>query len=260
MFATYGNYTHSVENGNAVNLERMEIIPDYGPRGRKLSVTHRLHLQGVLLADNQADISTKIAALVDAYADNGKDWILHQSDGTPTRHKLLQNASGAMTDVQVEYRSWPVGEPAEYATGRTFSIIMRQTLQDLESEILEYWETIRYSGYGGFLPNYIPDQTFSLLCNYKRKLVHFPLQPPIVQNVYVSTGLQLVQRGKVVAMNGWPNAYVPYPYYPNYLTHTSINNLEPTWTGRSYTHYGIEWTYQFELPAFALPITTLPGW
>lgn len=246
MIATYGSYTHSVENGNAVNLARMEILPRYTDRGKKISALHRLHIHGVLLADNQADIGTKIGQLIDAYAENGQDWILWHSDGsTQSRHRLLQGHAAALSDVQVERRDWPVGDPAEYATGRTFSIIMRQEMADAESEILEYWEEIRYIGTGG----------------YERKFVRFPTLPPIIQNTHVYSGVTMIQRGKVVALDGYPLPYVPASYAPGFLTRTDLNFIKPTLHGKRYTHYGVEWTYTHRLDGYYqfYPSTPDPG-
>lgn len=234
MFAKYGSYVHSVENGNAVNLVRMELVPRYTARNFKFSTMVRLHIRGEILADTQADITDKIKDLAYAYAVNGNDWIYYQANGTPTTHRLIQDHPDALSDVQVEDRQWPVGDPAEYATGRVFSIVMRQTFLDVESEIMEYWEQIRYRGTGG----------------PRRVIVNYPIFGPTIQLINSYTGVTCVQQGKVVGLEGWPESYVPGSVFPDYLTETDINYIEPQFNGKRYLGYGIEWTYTHVLPNF----------
>ena len=236
MYATYGTYTHSAANYNAVNLTRMQQIPQYSDRRKRFAYLYRLHLRGELLADTQAGIHSLIEALIQAYADNGKDWTLYHDDNTPTRHRLIQNHDDALSDVQVEHRSWPVGDPAEYATGRVFHIIMRQLVAAAESQILEYWETIRYIGD----------------CGPTLKPVRLPLGTAIIQTVSAKSPAMMVQHGRVVAFQGWPDLYVPNSYLPNYLTKVDLHYLKPRYSGRQYTHYGIEWMYHHVLPEFTV--------
>jgi hypothetical protein len=250
MFATYelptplGTYTHSVENGNAVNLVRLEVLPNYSPIGLKRSVLYRLHISGTLLADTQAEISSKIATLNDVYSNNGGSWIYRQSDGTPTRHKLLRDHPQALTDVQVERRMWPDGSPAEYATGRVFSLVLQQEIAQVESQIYEFGETVRFTGDGG----------------YMRRAVQFPTQPVFIQDVNVYTSVTCIQQGRVVAYDGWPDVYVPISYFPAYQTRADIRYIQPRFTGRKYEFYGIEWTYEHILPDQQRVVGATPNW
>jgi hypothetical protein len=111
---------------------------------------------------------------------------------------------------------------------------MRQEVACPETQILEYYENIHYSGDGGF----------------DRRRVHFANVLPVIQTVHQYTALTCIQEGRVVGYQGWPEGYVPVPYLPTYLRHTEKKFTSPRFTGRQYIGYGIEWRYEFLLPNF----------
>lgn len=240
MYVQYGEYQHPADEVNLVNYE---VIPRYSERRRRVSFRFRVHVMGEILvtdglttaAQVQSDLDTKINALVNAYAENDKYWGLYHDDGTVTRHRLNNADAAALTPVQVSYRSWPRGKPEEYATQRTFHIILEQEVKSAESQILAYSESVVFDGDTG--PYYRWYQLPNGLATYQ--LVH-------------GNTIQVIRQfGRCVMFEAWPDAYigapllgVPFIQKPR----TRKGYIKPTFTGRQWINYGIHWHYEFHVP------------
>lgn len=235
MYAIYGTvseerYRH--ENETACNLVRMEYVPKFSKRNKRWATLYRLHLSGCLIYSSQAALNTAIGLLADAYAFDGYSWTLYHDDGTETRHRLEQDHANALSDVKVAYRSWPTGDPSEYATGRTYYIILEQLLDTHESNTLHYGETLTWYGSGGS----------------ERKIVTLATGLPVVQVTSLYTPVKLIQRGQGVGLVAYPSYRLPV--YPEYLNEpaTILEYMEPHFSGKTYTHYGVKWKYEMPLP------------
>ena len=253
MYATYGGYTMSDANRNKVNLAAFDIIPQYSERGKKTSVIHRVTLRGELLiadglttaAQVQADLTTKIGALANAFVNNGLDFRFYQDDGTLTNHCLFNDNSAALTDVQIVQRSWPEGDPAEYATQRTYQVVLQQELADRESELLVYRETISLTGSAGRYVEWVENAAGI----------------PIYQEIHANTMTQIVQQGEAIAMDGWPFLYIPEPIYGFPYERVKLRRLDlilPRFTGRQYVEYGCRWRYEYQVPIYARVVPNRP--
>jgi hypothetical protein len=238
MYCVYGGHRHP---NNEVNLVNFEVIPKYSERGTKYASIYRVHLQGELIYTGQTDISNAIDALIAAYESNNQSFYLYHDDGTPTKHKLVQEDTNNLSGVKVVHRSWPKGDPAEYATTRTFSIVLQALYRDTESEIMEFRESLQFVGDGG--PQW--------------EWVKTPVGTSYKQDTCEHDTQRIIQSGKIAALSTWPIGNVPLPLYPLW-EHRNLRQLryiEPIFAGNpnnpyAYINYGIAWTYIMEAPYY----------
>lgn len=238
----YGSFTH---DPGEVNLVTFEIVPNRSSRNLRMTRTVRMHLVGEVIAptdtadaDIPGYITTRIDAIKTAYADDYQDAV-YEIDTTgsgswsATPHALYNN-SDCVSGVMVKYRSWPKGDPAEYATVRTFSITLEAEYRDVYSEILEFRESLRYIGTSG--PTWewvVPINGFP----QQRWKTAYSLQ-------------QIIQKGHALGLDGYPLAVVPGPLLPNYEhTEQRVFDLhDPQNRGRAYLGYGVTWQYVMTSP------------
>lgn len=250
MYCKYGDYRHP---DNEVSVSNFQMLPQRSARGKQWALLYRVHLKGEILVDQssttpelcQADLKAKIGDLIDAYSVNGQDFTLFHDNDAPSHHRLINNSDAALSDVYVAHREWPDDQDGEYATKRTYYIILEQLVAAAESQILHYGETVSVQGTGGSWIEWV--QT--------------PSGVAIPQVVHATATQKILQRGKVVALQGWPFAYVRDPLLPLY-EHKHLRLMdyeEPRFTGRQYTHYGISWAYHMEVPTTAFVLPNLPG-
>lgn len=241
-------------NRNKANLVSFEIMPQYTERGKQKAEIHRITLRGeLLIADGlttaqqvQDDLTAKINALVVGFSENGGNFQFFQDDGTVTNHCLLSSNSAALTDVQVVQRSWPEGDPAEYATQRTFHVVLQQELAARESQVTRYVETVRYTGWGG--PHV--------------EWIELPNGLAIYQVVKDLTLTEVIQEGEVFALDVWPLSRVPLPLYNSFpFERTKLRRLDliyPRFTGRHHEDYGCRWRYVFHIPSYIQMVPDTP--
>lgn len=226
----YGSYTHPRDE---VVLSSMEIIPTFSARGRRTERLYRLHLVGNIVETGSA-LLTRIQEIANVYAFDFQDAGLYMDDGTLTPHKIPQNHPDNISGVRVAYRSWPVGDAAELATTRTFSIRLEATFREPTSEIVFFQESVRAIGDCG--PRWVA--------------IPQAVGPPVYRTIAQATTQMVIQSGIVVGYDAWPLPRVPSPYYPSF-EHTDERIMEltgPRYRGNGFTDYTVRWSYRFELP------------
>lgn len=246
-----GNYQHP---NNEVFLTRHEAYNNYSPRDERISVTHRLHISGQIIASTAADFLTRANELSVAYASDYQTVGLYNDDGTPTTHVLNTNAFDNASGNKIEYRSWNTEDPAELATHRSFSVVIRAVFDHPSSEILHFEETITRIG-AGVVPRFV------WVLTWPTRNVGQQLVPPIRQILNQTTPQTVIQYGKVVGWSTYPFGNVPPPVFPQYeqpLKRTIVTH-RPVWRGNSHREYGVSWRYTMQTypPTTALP-TVLP--
>lgn len=237
MFFRYGNYQHPDDE---VLLQSFEQIPIRSNRGGRRESLYRMRVAGDIIADGQAAISARITELVVAYSEDYKDAALYQDDGTITRHALLNNVAQNISGVQITHRSWPRGDPAEYATYRHFSIGFQARYTELDSNLVEYREGLSKFGTGGPSVNVV-----TMLSG-----------PPRFRQLANQTPIQLIQSGRATGYFDYPFAYIPGPIYPD-LEHQDrreITYISPQFNGRGYTDYTVSWRYVMTSPVNVNPV------
>lgn len=240
MFFRYGSHQHP---NDEVQLRSFEQIPRFssGPGGRNLrfETLYRMTVDGELQNTtattpqaSQTLLSTKIAELVDAYKYDHKDAGLFEDNGALTRHALLEagDTGNNMTGVQILARSWPTGDPAEYATFRKFSITFGGIYAEVDSQILAYHDEIHNVGDAGPTWKHIVVQ-----------------RGPARVQLFSQFQIQhIVQSGFVTGYEGWPEIRVPPPVSPteNHSEAMELERIGPVFRGRKYSHYTMRWLYR----------------
>ena len=238
MYFKYGDYTHPEAE---VNLVRMEIIPQFTPRGRRWAVLYRLHCSGELIADGQDAIKAKIDTFVNAYSANGQAAGLYHSDGTPTRH-FLPSGGNNISRNRVAYRSWPRGAPDEYATARTYYVIIEGLFLEEDSQVYHWQETVQFHGNAGPQWRWHPTSTGQ----------------PIQQITSLVTTQRIVQWGSITGISLYPTGNLPPPILPQW-EHEDLRDITygaPKYFGNSYNQYPLRWRYVMETPP---GFTAIPG-
>lgn len=237
MKFSYRGYTHP---DNEVDLAAFMVRPRFSARHRRISSIYQMHLRGQLIINDpsivtpdqlQAAMATKIAKIVDVYAYDDGDAIFRHDNGTPTRHSLI--SANSITGVKVRHRSWPRGGMDEYATIRTFYIVLEAEFLEPDAQLLYFFEALRFIGTGG--PRIVVEDTFD--------------GPPIYQLTNLYTHQKVVQWGSAVGLNGWPLLDV-VPLYPDY-EHLDRREITPTSADsftNGYMNYPVQWTFHFSLP------------
>lgn len=119
-------------------------------RGRRISTVSRLNIQGTVKASTEADLHAAIGNIENSYLldliNSGEAGLVH-SDGTPTEH--YWPAVDAMNGIEILQLDWPEWNEGEYATGRTFSIVLQAEFRQAESQLLWAEETLQFEGNTG---------------------------------------------------------------------------------------------------------------
>lgn len=235
MYFRYGSYQHPA---NEVNIDRFVISSRITNRGRRRSQIYQMHISGELLYSTQSELTDRIQGLIAAYDQNFQDAGFFQDDDAPTPHRL-PNSADCVSGVQVVQRSWPVGDAAEYATKRTFSVVLQAEYDRPDSEILEYSEQFQYLGNGG--------PCFEVVNQYEGD--------PIVQRLHEKTAQRIVQTGTSLGLNGY---VLPFGAAFPAFEHGNLRQESPgtpKQQGLRFQEYPFAWTYYMTLPA---PVTTFP--
>ena len=229
MFFRYGSHTHPE---NEVNLVSFRQETDRNARGGVASTRKTLTIEGVLLASTQATISSTIETLEKAYETEGKDAGLYTDDGAGnisavTPHFLDSGAS--VGGVKIQSISYPQGTPSEYATQRTFTIVLFADFAG-DGGLVSFQESLSFQGTGG----------------------------PRVVNVATVTGLgqqqitaqfskvRIIQSGSSVGYQG--RAAIPPPIFPQFELgeFRRISRDAPESNNGEFINWPTSWSYQFE--------------
>lgn len=240
MYWKFGGYQHP---DNEVNLTSMEITTRFSPRGRPMTKLYRLHLHGELVYNGQSTLTTRINELINAYTGNTDvDCGLYQDDGTITPHKLQSSSTNPnnISGVKVVYRSWPKGDPEEYATCRTFYIILEAEYKDLESQLIAFRESVSVTGTTG----------------PRRRMVEMNLGPARWQQVSAMTRQEILQQGFAIGYDGYPLGFMPGPILPSLelVDQRYVENENPEFAGRQFVRYRTNWRYVMNSPIPQAPI------
>jgi hypothetical protein len=238
MILRFGNYRH---DDNEVRLSidrRAELTAAKVP----YVWTTRWTLDGLLVGDDVADITTKINALEAAYKVRGVDAELLTSEGGVTAHRMLSAASVGGIRV-IGPPSYPDGSGAEYTTWRRYSITIEADFpvnpNDPSTQILDWNEVYETSG-GGPLYGYTQPIKGS----------------PIRQTIREQTTYKATQSGSAVGYLARPTP--PAPIWPGALIEQPrIMKVSPKRNGSGFQEFAISWSYQFEAP-FPLNGTPTP--
>lgn len=246
-FLKYGNYEHALADA-AVSIQRFGVPDDTGTIYANREVWT---VQGRLEADTQAELTTAIESLENAYAVQAGEIALRFEGGTETAHKM--NVSNMLTPIQVSQApSYPIGTGAEYSTFRNYTIQVEGLVRTgaARNDLLFYKEDIQTSG---GLP--------------RDALVTTLNTPPIRQRVADFTPFFVRQSGRAISLRGWVIPPAPKLNIINeaVLLDNTANKLGPTETFSGGTRidsrfesnwsYTLATTFRVDVPGTRRPVT-----
>ncbi len=234
MFLKYGTYTHAAGEVSLAISRKGDFVA-----GLEKGYTERWDIRGRLqiadtgtTAGNQAAMTAAIAALQVGYSIQGQDLILCTDGGAASIHALVSAQTVGGVRI-VERPSFPQGRGAEYSTFRNYAIAAEASYVNTALGILEFRETISFSGGG---PKFVLLET---LTGYPQK-----------QNVRQRTPFRVVQQGQATGLLGYPIA--PGPLAPGdvHQDQTEVRLIGPDFLGpvgqRAYTGFRTTWSYHME--------------
>lgn len=231
MYFRYGSYTHPA---NEVNLTSFEAFRIFNERGKQESVLYRLHATGEILETGQSDLHAAIAARINAYSVQNQDVGLLHDDGTPTSHYLRAADPDTLTGVRIVRHAWPKGDPAEYATQRTFYMVFEAEHRRLESQIVGFHESVQVIGGGPRIRG-----------------IEFEVGPPLFVVLNQQTISRVEQVGFMEGFDFYPDpGLIPAPIFPGYNLRdlTRVRREAPRLRGIQATNYRVAWSYVMETP------------
>jgi hypothetical protein len=222
----------------SLNIQRM-----FSPRNTLAFQRHTLVLLGHLCVSGQTAIKEAIQDLEAAYrvlpggpnssADGWKwDAGLYHDDGTRSAHFL--DASRSINGVRLLSLSYPKESGGEYATGRSYSIVMQADFLNPEQQIWSFSEQIQHIGN----------------CGPEWELVPQFMAPPRKVFIHMQTAQRIIQSGTAVGVEAHP--YIPAELFAEDYKHGEQSFWEygsAQMLGRiSNLLFPVRWRYVFSSP------------
>lgn len=230
MFLRYGSYQHDTNEAYPAGFTQ---TVQYSNRGRAQLVRKTMQVEGVIIpsAASQSNITAALREFESAYARGlslSQTVGFYQDDGTPTPHVLP--ATGALGGVRILSIDYPRADRAEYATQRTFRVVLQADYRASTDDLVSWQETIRIIGDGG------PAEVLQLLAN----------GVPQRQTVAQRTPVFAQQTGRAVGYLAYPS--FPQPIWPFAIDRPRIEQVmeAPQLQRSSFVNYGIAWNYPYQ--------------
>jgi hypothetical protein len=249
------NTSTSLHVANQVNCLSVEWIPQHSPRGYRTVATKRLHLEGFVKSDEavaataQTDLESKSLAIINAYlTQNITEAALYDDSGVRT-HISLQEGD-TLSGIRVVRFGFHKGEPQEFASERAFRVILEADYLQLESQLIQYQESMQIIGTGGPVFDwqlyFDALRTRTLNTKTVRKFLIAPRSPQ-----------KIIQSGEAVGFEAYPIPSPPllsFPYEDENLR--VIERLSPLRNRYHSEFYTTRWSYTFTtdlIPSDAYP-------
>ncbi|QDV21428.1 hypothetical protein Pan153_61160 [Gimesia panareensis] len=228
MILIYGDYQHPDNEANVI-ISRQGLEAE---DGFIYGYTETWNITGVMHAETDKELVTKMAQLVEGYEAQGKD--LTWKKGSTIMHQLVSLNTLAGTRVTVPPH-FPRNGNGELTTFRSYAMTVEADINFTqinleEPQVLKYEESLNYTGTGG--------AKFFLLPTIKGAFQK--------QQLTESSPVQMVQSGMKVGLGAYPAANAPlFPYYEhvdrrqvNYAATRRRNGLD--------IEFPTHWSYTFE--------------
>lgn len=231
MQLKYRNHEHA-DDEVGVTMKQETL---WSERGRAHATRHTWTIQGQLIGNaTQAEITTAIQALEDAYSVDGGDLTLYLSDGTTVSAHRLRSRDTIGGVKIVQRPSFPKGDGAEYAAGcmRTYEIVAQADFPIWSENLLAWHQAFSIRGIAG-AEKWVLVPTLN--GSWQR------------QTVNARTPMFVIQKGFAVGQFRYP---IPAaPLFSAVFEHGEqrlIDKDDPQRIGTDLTNYRINWQYTFE--------------
>ncbi len=230
----YGAFRHPVGWSNLVNFSARV---NHSARGFKTTTTIQANVAGDIVlqsGEDEYDLDGYIEQLETAYLNDGLDWGLYHTDGSPTRHFLWSADPTTLTGNQIMYRSFPASHGGEYVTGRSFQYIIANEFLTAETPLLEYSESIEQQGDCGPRIEWVNGDRFN---------------PPYFKYLSTSSYQVTVQHGYAITAGAYFDKPTPLLGRPWFIGDQSyFRRQHPRRHPEGYIGYRVEWKYTYITP------------
>lgn len=230
----YGSYRHPV---GWSGLTQFTARVHHSARGFKLLTEVEANVVGDIVlqeGETEYDLTNHIQQLEAAYQNDGYDWGLYHTNGTPTAHFLWSGDPDSLTGNQIVQKSFPDSHGGEYVTGRSFQYRIRNEFLTAETPLLEYSETVEQVGDTGPWVHWHNGNRFNA---------------PYVEYQSSSSLQTTVQAGYAITFGAWfdpPAPLLPRPWLLGQFT--KIKRHHPVRYPQGYLSYRVDWSYKYITP------------
>lgn len=229
MYVQYGGFAFEPwEAGLAVRM-----VPDRSPRGFRKTLDVRFDISGEICLSGQTEINARLTAIQQAFSRDFQDIGLYTDGGQPTVHFLRNTARENLTGNLVLYQQYPQTIDGEFISGRKFAIGVGAEVLDVDSNLIDYHDSIRLMGNAG--PRY--DWRWNRVWGYYAELTAI-------------TSIQtVIHEGYAVGMR--THVLPPPPFYQPPFERNTERVVQ--WGGlkryaRSAAEAVTRWRYVYDLP------------
>lgn len=225
MFFRYGSYQHA---SGEVALASIRKLPAYATSGFRVGTRVLWTIEGALHAANAAALTTAINLLEAYYVPGPFDAGLFEDSGAATAHYIPAGSTLGGWKTEILY---PDGRGAEYALYRKYSINLECTLNEAESQLMEFQERYEYGGGGP-----------------KHAVLETLYESAVRQQTVASAKWTASQTGSAL---GWLARPTPPPaLFPNALVESPriVRESPRSFNRGRPTEWPVSWSYQFESP------------
>lgn len=234
MHLTYNGYPHA-ENEVWFNINKGVT---FSPRGRRERQKERWDIMGSLTGDDEADLTSKMQALENAYSTNGGDLLFYGNNSQLTRHTLY--SAGTINGTRVEKFQWLPGNRGiwgsgtEYVNKRSYHIVVTADILWSEGNLYFYRATLSGTGTCGPKKIWMPSLTGS----------------PQLQYTQAYTTQRIVQSGMNIGLTGFEPPDGPlFPPDFEHLDRRQVTKISPQEVNVNVSlKFGVRWSYFFESP------------
>lgn len=235
----YGSFTHLP--GEVVDA-RYSLQRHLTKRGMRDRVTVRTKLIVEPVGCGWAAIKAREQAIYDAYYRNpGQRLVLVYPDGSEAYVRMDNTYANGIVVPPVPSITYPMHTNEENVNKRHMEIDIESVQLDIESEILEYKQTIKHTGIAGGV--FVWQPTLSGLIQYQ---------------LWPNTMQLIVQEGHCTGLEGYPLLYMA-PVLPLSQELWWMREFEPHSPETfpfAYYDYSVRWKYTFYSP---VPVTMFPA-
>lgn len=233
MYLQAGSYAHA-DNEVWFNIDKSAR---FSPRGRMERIREVWTIMGVLIGDDETDLTSKMQALANAYV-NGVDLTFFGNGGAQTHHVLL--SANTINGTQVQRLRWLPGNPGvwgsgtEYVNKRSYQIVVTADTLVNSSNLYFYRATLSGTGTTGPKKIWMPSLTA-------------PVQQQITQSY---TTQRIVQSGfNIGLVTPEPPDSPLWPPDVEHLDMRRVERISPQEVGINVSlKFGMRWSYFFESP------------
>lgn len=230
MYIQYGTFQFAPGEATFAGIN---MRTNQTSRGYNISQQIDFSVIGEVCKPTQAEITSRISQITNAFSQHGYDIGLYHDDGTPTPHFLQSSHQLNLTGNQVKTIRFPEVTGGEYVDGRKFAITVGAEVLGAERQLLSYYDSIEQVGNGQ------PDIRWRLIPNIGWAARLFA----------PSTLVRYFHSGSAETLDTWLTPPPPYFPGPPFLVPGSyrVRRHHPVRRPQGFLGYRVDWFYEYNL-------------